>query len=213
MANHFVNYSVSDEDWVTEKRRVLELVKTSCDQVCSSSSRIVVTLNDPPYNSEKRWTDLGNDINNAIVSDGYHLLLDIAYSGCNYRDECCIVICPIGKYEKHGTWDSTTFGNPNNFIGFDKRKKCWSIQWLSMYDDMYEQIDTTAIYSTAKSVLTAINEIIQDKKRDIEEDGVRPPREFGVFTEERLNKMNPDSWEMSWKYHDELVIVTARQMF
>lgn len=91
--------------------------------------------------------------------------------------------------------------------------KCWAIQWISAESDMYEQIDTTAIYSTAKSVLTAINEIIEDKKRDIEVDGVPEPREFGVFTEERLNKMKPDDWEMIWSYHDAIVIVTARQMY
>lgn len=78
---------------------------------------------------------------------------------------------------------------------------------------MYEQIDTTAIYSTAKSVLEAINEIIKDKKRDIEVDGVTAPRKFALFTEERLNAMKPDSWEIIWEYHDALVIVTARQMF
>ena len=91
--------------------------------------------------------------------------------------------------------------------------KCWAIQWISAESDMYEQIDTTAIYSSAKSVLTAINEIIDDKKRDIEVDGVVAPRKFAVFTEDRLNAMKVDSWETIWEYHDALVIVTARQMF
>lgn len=91
--------------------------------------------------------------------------------------------------------------------------KCWAIQWISSESDMYEQIDTTAIYSTAKSVLIAINEIIEDKKRDIDVDCVPAPREFGVFTENMLNEMNPDDWVMIWYYHDAIVIVTARQMF
>jgi len=91
--------------------------------------------------------------------------------------------------------------------------KCWAIQWISAESDMYEQIDTTAIYSSATSVLTAINEIIADKKRDIEVDNVPAPREFAVFTEDILNEMKIDSWETIWAYHDALVIVTARQMF
>ena len=91
--------------------------------------------------------------------------------------------------------------------------KCWAIQWISADSDMYEQIDTTAIYSSAASALNAINDIIADKKRDIEVDGVAPPREFAVFTEERLNAMKPDTWEMIWEYDDEIVIVSARQIY
>ena len=91
--------------------------------------------------------------------------------------------------------------------------KCWTIQWISAESDMYDQIDTTAVYSSAKSVLSAINEIIEDKKRDIEVDGVPEPMEFGVFTEERLNKMYINGWETIWRYSDAMVIVVARQMF
>jgi len=91
--------------------------------------------------------------------------------------------------------------------------KCWAIQWISAESDMYEQIDTTAIYSSATSVLTAINEIIADKKRDIEVDGVQAPRKFAVFTEDILNEMKIGSWETIWAYNDALVIVTARQMY
>ena len=91
--------------------------------------------------------------------------------------------------------------------------KCWTIQWISAESDMYDQIDTTAVYSTAKSVLTAINEIIEDKKRDIDVDGVPEPMEFGVFTEERLNKMDIEGWETIWRYSDAMVIVVARQIF
>jgi hypothetical protein len=93
--------------------------------------------------------------------------------------------------------------------------KCWTIQWISAERKIYEQIDTAAVYSTAKAVLTSINEIIEDKKRDIEVDGVSPPKEFGVFTEEVLNKMNPDNWLTIWKYDDyeQFVIVCARQMY
>ena len=91
--------------------------------------------------------------------------------------------------------------------------KCWTIQWISSGSDMYEQIDTTAVYSSAASVLKAITYVIQDKKRDIDEDGVEPPRQFGVFTEDRLNDMNYDDFETIWTYSDAMVIVTARQIF
>jgi len=78
---------------------------------------------------------------------------------------------------------------------------------------MYDQIDTTAVYSSAASVLKAITYIIQDKKRDIDVDGVEPPREFGVFTENMLNDMKFDDWKPIWEYSDTMLIVTARQMF
>jgi hypothetical protein len=91
--------------------------------------------------------------------------------------------------------------------------KVWAIQWISANSNMYEQIDTTAIYSSAASVLTAINEIIADKKRDIEVDGAEPPKRFGVFTEEQLNNMDIDRWERIWEYSDEIVVVTARHMY
>lgn len=88
--------------------------------------------------------------------------------------------------------------------------KCWAIQWISAESDVYEQIDTTGIYLTTKSLLTAINEIIQDKKRDVEEDGVKPPSKFGEFTEEILNAMNIGDNLPLWTYFGEIVVIVAR---
>ena len=88
--------------------------------------------------------------------------------------------------------------------------KCWAIQWISSESDMYEQIDTTGIYLNQKNLVKAINEIIQDKKRDIEEEGVEPPSKFGEFTEEILNKMNIGDDLPLWKYDDAMVLVVAR---
>lgn len=93
--------------------------------------------------------------------------------------------------------------------------KCWTIQWISAERKIYEQIDTTAVYYNAKAVLRAINEIIKDKKRDIEVDGVRPPEYFGVFTEEILNDIEVDGWLTIWIYDDyeQFVLVCARQLY
>ncbi len=88
--------------------------------------------------------------------------------------------------------------------------KCWAIQWISAESDMYEQIDTTGIYLSTRSVLNAINEIIEDKKRDIEEDGVKPPRQFGEFDEEILSNMKIGDNLPLWSYCDTMVIVVAR---
>jgi hypothetical protein len=88
--------------------------------------------------------------------------------------------------------------------------KCWAIQWISAESDMYEQIDTTGVYLSTRSVLKAINEIIQDKKRDIEEEGVMSPSKFGEFTEEILNEMKIGDDLPLWRYHDAMVIVVAR---
>ena len=88
--------------------------------------------------------------------------------------------------------------------------KCWAIQWISAESEMYEQIDTTGIYLNPTHILKAINEIIQDKKRDIEEDGVMAPREFGVFTENMLNEMKIGDDLPIWRYNDAMVLVVAR---
>jgi hypothetical protein len=75
---------------------------------------------------------------------------------------------------------------------------------------MYDQIDTTGVYLSVHSVLKAINETIEDKKRDIEVDGVKPPRHFGEFSTELLNNMKiGDNLEL-WSYCDTMVIVVAR---
>jgi len=90
--------------------------------------------------------------------------------------------------------------------------KCWAIQWISSGSDMYEQIDTTGIYLSARSVLNAINEIIEDKKRDIEVDGVPPPKYFGEFSEEILANIKIGDNQVIFSYHDAMVIVVARPM-
>jgi hypothetical protein len=90
------------------------------------------------------------------------------------------------------------------------KNKCWAIQWIYAESDMYEQIDTTGIYLNPKHLLNAINEIIQDKKRDIEVDGVEPPSEFGEFTEKILNEMEIGDNLPLLRYNDAMVIVVAR---
>ena len=88
--------------------------------------------------------------------------------------------------------------------------KCWAIQWISEGSDMYEQIDTTGVYLTAKSVLKAINETIDDKKRDIEVDGVKPPPKFGVFTEKILNNMKIGDDLTLWNYCGDIWFMVIR---
>jgi len=212
----YVNYYGNDVEWEIEKKQVLDAINEMCVETLNTSERNVFKMNSPPCD-EKRSKELNSAIDKMIISNNLHLLLDIGRSGSIYNAEDYFVICLRGKYEKYGSCDST-FENPTNFIGYHERinaetKKVWAIQWISAESDMYEQIDTTAIYSSATSVLTAINEIIAGKKRDIEVDGVPAPREFAVFTEERLNAMEVDSWETIWEYHDALVIVTARQIY
>ena len=88
--------------------------------------------------------------------------------------------------------------------------KCWAIQWISAESDMYDRIDITGVYLSTLSVLKAINEIIQDKKRDIVEEGVIAPSKFGEFTEEILNEMKIGDHLPLWKYDDAMVLVVAR---
>lgn len=90
--------------------------------------------------------------------------------------------------------------------------KCWSIQWISCDNDIYEQIERSDIYLNVTHLLNDINEIIEDKKRDIEEDNVEPPLLFGAFTKVNLINMEIGDYMPLWKYNDSMVVVVARSI-